>query len=198
MVKTLGSSDSEIAGIMVHGRGASAQSILGLSKQIKNKNIYYIAPQADTREWYPNSFLKPIEDNQPQLDKALKKVEECIEKLANEGFETEDIFLLGFSQGACLVTEYSARNPEKFKAVIGLSGGLIGPKGTEFNYKGDLEETPIFLGCSENDPHIPKSRVDETEEVLTALNGSVEKRIYPGAFHGIVEDEIQWINKYMI
>ncbi len=197
MVKTLGSSDSEIAGIMVHGRGASAQSILGLSKQIKNKNIYYIAPQAETREWYPNSFLNPIEDNQPQLDNALETVEECIEKLVDKGFNTEDIFLLGFSQGACLVTEYAARNPGKFKAVIGLSGGLIGPKGTEFNYDGDLAETPIFLGCSENDPHIPKNRVDETEKVLRELNGDVEKRIYPGAAHGIIEDEVQWINKHI-
>ena len=194
-MKTSGNKDANTAGILIHGRGATAQSILGLKEQIENKDIYYIAPQAETREWYPNSFLNPINDNQPELDQALETVEECIEQLQEEGFEIEDIFLLGFSQGACLVTEYAARNPKKFKAIIGLSGGLIGPEGTKFEYSGDLENTPVFLGCSENDPHIPKSRVDETEEALGGLNAEVEKRIYEGTFHGIVEDEINWINR---
>lgn len=194
-MKTLGSKDSETAGIMIHGRGASAKSILGLTQKIENKQIYYMAPQAETREWYPNSFLNPLKDNQPELDQALETIDNCIEKLQNQGFNTEDIFLLGFSQGACLVTEYAARNPTKFKAVIGLSGGLIGPEGKEFNYSGDLDSTPVFLGCSENDPHIPRSRVDETAEVLEGLNAEVEERIYPGNFHGIVEDEVQWINQ---
>ena len=196
-MKTSGNKDADTAGILIHGRGATAKSILGLKEQIENQDIYYMAPQAETREWYPNSFLNPINDNQPELDQAMETVEDCIEELEEKGFESEDIFLLGFSQGACLVTEYAARNPKRFKAVIGLSGGLIGPEGKEFDYAGDLEDTPIFLGCSENDPHIPKSRVDETEEVLQGLNGEVEKRIYEGSFHGIVEDEIDWINQHI-
>ena len=190
-MNTSGEKEAETAGILIHGRGATAESTLGLKNQIKNEDTYYIAPQAETREWYPNSFLKPIGKNQPELDQALETIENCIEKLGEKEFESEDIFLLGFSQGACLVTEYAARNPKRFKAVIGLSGGLIGPKGRKFSYSGDLEETPVFLGCSENDPHIPKSRVDETKEVLEGLNGEVEKRIYEGSFHGIVEDEIE-------
>ncbi|MFO7794314.1 MAG: dienelactone hydrolase family protein [Candidatus Nanohaloarchaea archaeon] len=194
-METFGDEDAETAGILIHGRGATAKSILGLKNQIENNDIYYIAPQAEKREWYPNSFLNPIEDNQPELDQALKTVEECIEDLEAKGFEKENIFLLGFSQGACLVTEYAARNPARFKAVIGLSGGLIGPEGTDFNYSGDLNETPVFIGCSENDPHIPKSRVDETAEELEGLNAEVEKRIYEGSFHGIVDDEIDWINQ---
>ena len=193
-MKTSGNREADTAGILIHGRGATSESILGLKNQIKNEDTYYIAPQAETREWYPNSFLNPIGKNQPELDQALETIENCIEKLGEKEFESEDIFLLGFSQGACLVTEYAARNPKRFKAVIGLSGGLIGPKGRKFSYSGDLEETPVFLGCSENDPHIPKSRVDETKEVLEGLNGEVEKRIYEGSFHGIVEDEIDWIN----
>ena len=196
-MKVSGNKDAETAGILIHGRGATAHSILGLKDQIENKDIYYVAPQAETREWYPNSFMRPIEENQPELDQALETVEECIEKLQEEGFETEDIFLLGFSQGACLVTEYVARNPKKFKAVIGLSGGLIGPEGKEFDYSGDMENTPAFLGCSEKDPHIPKSRVEETADVLEALNAEVEKRIYEGSFHGIIEDEIEWINQHI-
>lgn len=196
-MKTVGKEDAETAGILIHGRGATAESILGLKNQIENQDIYYIAPQAEAREWYPNSFLNPVEDNQPELDQTLETVEVCIEDLEEKGYEKENIFLLGFSQGACLATEYVARNPEKFKAVIGLSGGLIGPEGKSFDYSGDLEETPIFLGCSENDPHIPKGRVDETEEVLQGLNAEVEKRIYEGSFHGIVEDEIHWINQHI-
>ena len=196
-MKTAGNENAETAGILIHGRGATAESILGLKNRIENQDIYYMAPQAETLEWYPNSFLKPIEENQPELDKALETVEKCIEDLEEKGFERENIFLLGFSQGACLVTEYAARNPEKFKAVIGLSGGLIGPEGKEFGYSGDLEETPVFLGCSENDPHIPKSRVDETEDVLQGLNAEVEKRIYEGSFHRIVEDELDWINQHI-
>ncbi len=194
-METAGNENAETAGVLIHGRGATAKSILGLKNQIENKNIYFIAPQAETREWYPNSFLNPIEENQPELDKALNTVKECIRSLEEKDFEKEDIFLLGFSQGACLATEYAARNPSKFKAVIGLSGGLIGPEGTEFSYSGSLESTPVFLGCSENDPHIPKTRVDETAEALEGLNAEVEKRIYEGSFHGIIEDEVDWINK---
>lgn len=194
-METAGNENAETAGVLIHGRGATAKSILGLKNRIENKNIYFIAPQAETREWYPNSFLNPIEENQPELNQALNTVKECIRSLEEKGFEKEDIFLLGFSQGACLATEYAARNPSKFKAVIGLSGGLIGPEGTEFSYSGSLESTPVFLGCSENDPHIPKTRVDETAEALEDLNAEVEKRIYEGSFHGIIEDEVDWINK---
>ena len=196
-MKTSGNKKADTAAILIHGRGATAQSILGLKQQIENKDIYYMAPQAETREWHPNSFMRPIEENQPELNQALETVEECVEYLQGEGYETEDIFLLGFSQGACLVTEYAARNSKKFKAVIGLSGGLIGPEGKKFDYSGDMGNTPVFLGCSEKDPHIPKSRVDETAEAVEGLNAEVEKRIYEGSFHGIIEDEIEWINQHI-
>lgn len=193
-MKTRGNEDGELAAVMIHGRGATPESVLNLSQHIE-KNIYYVAPEAKGREWYPESFLNPIEDNQPYLDRALEKLGNTVEFLEERGYTKDEIILLGFSQGGCLVTEYAARNTENYHAVIGLSGGLIGPMGKNFDYSGNMEETPVFLGCSENDPHIPKERVDETAEVFRELNADVEKRIYPGSAHSINQNELEWINE---
>ncbi|WP_414837942.1 alpha/beta hydrolase [Candidatus Nanosalina sp. VS9-1] len=181
-----GTMESGKAVIMIHGRGATAQSILNLSEKLPE--AYYMAPQASKREWYPRSFLEKREKNQPHLDSALKKIDELVEE-ASEKVGRENVFLLGFSQGACLASEYAASNPGRFGGVILFSGGLIGDKVESF--EGDMQGTKVFIGCSDNDPHIPLERVNETEEVFQQLGAEVEKYIMEGSHHGIVEYEIE-------
>ncbi|HEU4570512.1 MAG TPA: dienelactone hydrolase family protein, partial [Gemmatimonadales bacterium] len=140
---------------------------------------------------YPHSFLVPVAQNQPWLDSALAVLERVTAQLADAGIPRERQVLLGFSQGACLALEFAARNAVRWGGVVGLSGGLIGPEGTPRAYGGDLAGTPVFLGCSDVDPHIPVARVHETAQVLTRLGGRVDARIYPGMPHTINEDEVQ-------
>jgi predicted esterase len=149
-----------------------------------------LAPQAAGHTWYPHSFLAPIEANQAYLDSALKKIETIVSDLIDRGVPSERIAILGFSQGACLTSEFVARHPRRYGAVIGLTGGLIGPPGTPRDYTGSLDGTPIFLGSSDPDPHVPFERVRETEDVLTRLGGRVEVRRYPGMPHTISQDEL--------
>lgn len=190
--------EAKAAMIMIHGRGASAQSILGLSKEFSNtKKITFIAPQASNHTWYPYSFLVPTENNQPGIDSGLQAIADIIKKLEKEGITKENIFLLGFSQGACLASEFVARNPAKYAGLIALSGGLIGEAIELDFYDGDLEQTPVFLGCSDIDSHIPKERVNETEAVFKELNAKVTKKLYPGMGHMVNEDEINSINEML-
>lgn len=182
--------DADKAVIMLHGRGATAQSIIQLSEKLPN--AAYMAPQAANRQWYPRSFLEPRKKNQPHLDSALELVDSLVEK-ASDAVGKENVYLLGFSQGACLASEYVASHPDRYGGLIVLSGGLIGEEVQDF--EGDLEETPVFLGCSDNDPHIPLERVNKTVEVLQNLNGDVEKYIMEGSHHGIVDYEIEKVNE---
>lgn len=193
-VKTVGATleDAERTMIMIHGRGATADSILRLSTHFP-EDIAYLAPQAKNHEWYPESFLAPVEDNEPGRSSGLAVVDSLIDRAAQHGISTENVYLLGFSQGACLATEYAARNPAKYGGVFGLSGGLIGDTVDVYDYTGDLVETTVFLGCSDEDPHIPLERVNETAAVFEQLNAAVEKRIYEGMEHTINEDEIAFI-----
>lgn len=187
LTKGVNLQDAEKAVIMIHGRGASARSILNISDQLPD--AAYLAPQASRRTWYPHSFLEPREKNQPHLDSALNKIKEIVE-IASESVGYENVYLLGFSQGACLTSEFTASNPRKYGGVILFSGGLIG--NTLPDYSGDMEETPVFIGCAENDPHIPFSRVDETEQVFKDLNSKiVEKYVLDGSQHGIVDHELE-------
>ena len=182
--------------IMIHGRGASAQSIIGLSKEFENTDDFvFLAPQASGQTWYPYSFLAPRDQNQPGIDSGLQAIEDIIEKLNNQGISSENIFLLGFSQGACLASEFAVRNPDKYAGVIALSGGIIGNEINIDEYTGNLKGTPLFMGCSDIDAHIPVQRLDETEKVFEKLGASVQKNIYPGMGHLVNEDEIQHINK---
>ncbi len=181
--------------VMVHGRGASAQDILGLSTELTADGISFVAPQAANHTWYPYSFLEPMEKNEPYLSAALQRLADLVADVEAAGVPAEKIVLLGFSQGACLATEFAARNARRYGGVCGLSGGLIGPPGTEREYPGSLDGTPVFLGCSDVDAHIPVDRVHETEEVLRALGGDVTKQIYPGMGHTINRDEIQHIQQ---
>lgn len=187
LAKGLDLKEAEKAVIMIHGRGATAQSILNMADELPE--AAYLAPQASRRTWYPHNFLEPREKNQPHLDSALRKIDDLVET-ASDYVGLENVYLLGFSQGACLASEYAASNPEKYGGVILFSGGLIGDEIGEFN--GDMERTPVFIGCAEDDPHIPFSRVDETEEVFQDLNAEIiEKYVLDGSHHGIVDHELK-------
>lgn len=177
--------------ILIHGRGADAESILTLTTVLANNDFLYAAPQAQNNTWYPFSFLTPLADNEPGITSGLNKISSTLFYLNEQGIPTDKIILLGFSQGACLVLEYSSRFPQKFGGVAGLSGGLIGPDGIERKISGSLENTKIFLGCSDVDPHIPIERVHFTEEHLKKLNGDLTKIIYPGMGHTVNDDEIR-------
>ena len=176
--------------VMIHGRGASAESILELFPAFGVEGVAAVAPQAAAHTWYPYSFLAPIESNQPFLDSALKKIDALVTGLMARGFASDRIAILGFSQGACLASEYVARHPRRYGAVMVLTGGVIGPPGTPRTYPGSLAGTPVFVGASDPDPHVPFERVEETAAVLAKLGAEVDLRRYPGMPHTINEEEV--------
>ena len=176
--------------ILIHGRGASAESILELADFLRHPDLAYLAPQAADNTWYPYSFLSPIEKNEPYLSSALRLVGEVVAAVEAAGIAPERIFLGGFSQGACLASEFAARNARRYGGLLIFSGGLIGPDGTPRVYDGSFAETPIFLGCSDIDPHIPLARVQETTEVLERMGGQMDTRVYPRMGHTINRDEL--------
>lgn len=183
--------------ILVHGRGGSAEDILGLSGYLQVDNFALLAPQAQLNSWYPYSFLASPADNEPGLSSALALLGEIVAEAVASGRETTDIFFTGFSQGACLITEFAARNAQAFGGVFALSGGLIGDRIYVENYKGDFAGTPIFLGCSDRDFHIPLQRVNESTRVLADMNAWVTEKIYPHMGHTIIQDEIDNINQIL-
>ena len=183
--------------IMIHGRGASAEDILELAAELKQPGFVFLAPQASGHAWYPNSFLAPIESNEPGLSSGLAVIAALLERVAGVGIPAERTMLLGFSQGACLMLEFAARNARRYGGVVGLSGGLIGPYGTPRDYAGSLAGTPVFLGCSDVDPHIPKERVEESAEVLRRLGGDVTARLYPRMGHMVNRDELRFVQGMM-
>ncbi|MDX1993480.1 MAG: alpha/beta hydrolase [bacterium] len=183
--------------VMIHGRGATAESMLSLINDIGTEGFAYLAPQAAGNTWYPYPFMSPIEANEPALSSALNKIERVIAQVAAAGIPAEKTVLIGFSQGACLTLEYAARHAERYGGIIGLSGGLIGPVGTPRDYPGSLAGTPVFLGCSDVDSHIPLQRVHESTEVLQQLGGSVTERIYPGMGHTVNQDEIDFVRQLL-
>lgn len=187
---------AEAAMILVHGRGASARDILTVAGAVDTAGFAYLAPEAAGGAWYPNRFMEPIETNQPWLDSALELLAALVAQV-RERLPRERIVLLGFSQGACLALEFAARNAGRYGALVGLSGGLIGPDGTPRDYPGSLDGTPVFLGCSDVDPHIPAQRVRETSEVLGSLGGEVETHLYAGLGHEVNEDELARVRKLM-
>lgn len=189
--------EARVAVILVHGRGGSAEDILGLSEQFNLSAFAYVAPQAVNNTWYPQSFLAPIDANEPGLSSGLQLIDDIVQTLGQQGIPPENMILGGFSQGACLTLEYVARHAKRYGSVFAYSGGLIGPDGTPRDYPGTLDGTPIFLGCSDRDSHIPLKRVEESAEILTRLGGTVDKRIYPGIGHEINSDEIRAVQQMM-
>ena len=174
----------------MHGRGATAESILSLAPELDVPDLAYVAPQAPGNTWYPESFLAPMERNEPWLSRALKTLAGAVEELEGQGIPKRRIALLGFSQGACLMLEFAARNAGRYGALVGWSGGLIGPRGTARGYAGSFEGTPVFLGCSDRDPHVPAWRVEETAEVFRGMGAEVDLRLYPALPHTVNEDEL--------
>ena len=182
--------EARFGAILVHGRGGSAEGMLELAGALASEDAAWIAPQADGGQWSPNSFLAPIESNEPWLSASLALVGRLVARCGDAGLPPERIALVGFSQGACLASEFAARNARRYGGLVVLSGGLIGPPGTPRDYAGSLDGTPVLLGCSDVDPHIPVARVQETARVLGAMGGEVDERIYPGMGHTVVDDEI--------
>jgi phospholipase/carboxylesterase len=178
------------AAVLVHGRGASAEDIITLGDEFGQQDIAYLAPQAPDHTWYPYSFLAPLSQNEPQLSDALAILGAVLERLAREGLPAGRVALIGFSQGGCLALEYAARNAKRYGALAGLSAGLIGPPGMPRAYDGSFGGTPVFLGCSDIDGHVPLARVHETRDVLREMGAAVTERIYPGMGHTINADEI--------
>ena len=182
---------ARLVAILLHGRGASAEDILGLAGELRPKDIAYLAPQAAGSTWYPYSFLAPLEQNEPWLGSALGVIAGLVEHVEQQGIPAERIVLMGFSQGACLTLEFAARHARRYAAVVAFSGGLIGPPGTPRDYPGAFGGTPAFLGCSDSDPHVPLARVRESATVLGGMGAVVDERIYPRMGHTINADEIE-------
>src|SRR3954471_22918437 len=182
--------EASAVAIFLHGRGSSAQQILSIYNELQLNDVSALAPQAAAHTWYPQSFLAPIEANQPYLDSALQRVDFVVNSVLSAGRTADRIALIGFSQGACLASEYIARNPRRYGAAVIFTGGLIGTPGTRRNYAGSLEGTPIFIGTSDPDPHVPFERVQETKAVLERMGAAVELRRYPGMPHTINDDEL--------
>jgi predicted esterase len=175
--------------VAVHGRGASAADILSLAAELDLNDAAFVAPEAADHTWYPKSFLAPLADNEPYLSSALALIDRIVGDLQAH-VAPERIGLVGFSQCACLILEYAARHARRYAAVVGFSGGVIGPPGTPREYAGEMAGTPVFLGCSDIDAHIPLPRVHETAEVFRRLGAAVDERIYPGLGHLVNRDEI--------
>ena len=176
--------------ILVHGRNAGPANILDLVPRLARPNVAYLAPAAAGRTWYPYSFMADIGSNEPGLSSGLGVLASLVERVETAGTPRHRIVLLGFSQGACLAAEFAVRHASRFGGVLAFSGGLIGPPGTAWSDAGRFDDTPIFLGCSDHDSHVPESRVDESAAHFARLGADVTKRIYPGMGHLVSDDEI--------
>lgn len=190
-------SEASRAVILLHGRGAPAEDILGLASHLNVEGFAILAPQATNFTWYPQSFLAPPPKNEPWLSSALDVLSEIVSDLGAAGISPENIFFAGFSQGACLILEYVTRNAKQWGGVAAFTGGLIGDRIYRENYGGDFMLTPVFVGSGDPDPHVPVARVQESVTILGEMNASVKSKIYPGIGHTIVEDEIRNANEWV-
>lgn len=181
--------------IMIHGRGGSAEDILSLAGHLQVKDFALLAPQATGNTWYPYSFMAPPVQNEPWLSSALSVLKEVLNDVIAQGIPAEKIYFLGFSQGACLTLEFVTRNATKYGGVAAFTGGLIGDKIYPENYKGDFNGTPVFIGTSDPDPHVPVERVYATTNILKSMNAAVTEKIYSNMGHTISQDEIELANK---
>jgi predicted esterase len=191
-VYRFGAAPEEAVGavVLLHGRGGSAEDILSLAARFDLPKLAYFAPQAAGHSWYPNSFLAPLDSNQPWLESALNKVESIVRMAHSEGIAPDRVAIGGFSQGACLATEYVASHPQRYAALIALTGGLIGPRGMDLTHPGSLAGTPAFLGSGDPDPHVPWQRVWDSAQVLEAMGATVTLKRYAGRAHTVSEEEV--------
>lgn len=181
--------------VMIHGRGGSAEDILSIAAHLQVQDFTLLAPQASGHTWYDYSFLAPPRQNEPGLSSALQLLAELEEDLIAQGISAENIYFLGFSQGACLTLEYVTRNAKRYGGVVAFTGGLIGDRLYTENYQGDFLKTPVFIGTSDPDPHVPVERVQATEEILKKMKADVTVKIYPGMGHTISQDEVEQANQ---
>ncbi|HLW33323.1 MAG TPA: dienelactone hydrolase family protein [Aequorivita sp.] len=196
-IKTAGKSlkEAKKALIMVHGRGADARDILGLASHFNVSDYALLAPEATNNTWYPYSFMAIPEQNEPWLSSALELLKDVVYEATKQGITAENIYFLGFSQGACLTLEFVTRNAQKFGGVAAFTGGLIGDKINMENYSGDFMGTPIFIGTGNPDPHVPIERVNESVDILEKMNAKVSLKVYDGRPHTILQDEIEEANR---
>ena len=185
--------EARAALIMIHGRNARPESILELARVLDQPGFCYLAPAAANGTWYPSSFLAPIAQNEPGISSGIATIHRLMQSLVSAGLPQSQICLLGFSQGACLASTYAVRHAGRFGGVFALSGGLIGPPGTTWDYPGSFEGTPVFLGCSDVDPHIPKERVEESAAVFRRMGAAVTARLYEGMGHTVSQDELDFV-----
>jgi phospholipase/carboxylesterase len=183
--------------IMIHGRGADARNILDLASQLNVADYALMAPQATNHTWYPHSFMAPPEQNEPWLSSALQLLKGVEDDLNEAGFAAEDIYFLGFSQGACLTLEYVARNAKNYGGIAAFTGGLIGDKLYQENYSGNFMGTPVFIATGNPDPHVPTQRVRETVGIIEEMNAEIRLQVYDGRPHTISEDEIKRANAFI-
>lgn len=181
--------------IMIHGRGGTAQDILSMAEYLEVSKFALIAPQAENNTWYPQSFLAPRAANEPSLSNALKTINDIVIDLGKEGFTKEQIYFLGFSQGACLTLDFVASNAARYGGVVAFTGGLIGEQVDHRNYHGDFDGTPVFIGSSDPDMHVPVSRVKESTALLEGMGAEVTEIIYQNMGHTISHSEITQVNK---
>ncbi len=198
--------------ILLHGRGATAESILTLAIELQKTgdgqtahqahggslvDLAWMAPQASFNTWYPYSFLSPPEQNEPGLSSVFQVIEELIDQVTEAGILKKNIVLAGFSQGACLASEFAARNPDRYGGVVALSGGLMGPEVDPGRYSGSMEGTPVFFGCSDYDHYIPEERVHESAELFERIGADVTKKIYEGLGHTVNKDEFRHFHEIL-
>jgi phospholipase/carboxylesterase len=181
--------------VLLHGRGGSAEDILSLASDLYLPQLVYLAPQAAGNSWYPNSFLAPVEQNEPWLTSALRKVETILQMAKGAGISSDRVVIGGFSQGACLATEFVASHPRRYAGLIAFTGGLIGPPGANLTHPGDLAGTPVFFGSGDPDPHVPWRRVQESARSLSEMGAAVTTRRYENRPHTISTEEIDFAKK---
>ena len=184
--------------ILLHGRGGSAEDILSLANVLYLPQVAYLAPQAAGNSWYPNSFLAPRDQNEPWLTSALRKVETTVQMATGEGIPVERIVIGGFSQGACLATEFVATHPRRYGGLIAFTGGLIGPPGADLTHTGDLAGTPAFFGSGDPDPHVPWSRVEESARIIGGMGAVVTVRRYKNRAHTISAEELDFAKRLLL
>ncbi len=199
-IKTAGKNleQAEKAIVMIHGRGGSAEDILGMSSYLHVDNFALLAPQAENHTWYPYSFIAPVQENEPWLSSAIDLIDHTVKLALDNGIRAENIYFFGFSQGACLTLEYLARHAQRYGGAIAIIGGVIGEEINRDNYTGDFAQTPIFIGTSDPDFHVPLERVEATVSILAQMNANVKLMVYQDAGHTINREEIDLANEFVL